>query len=64
MARQAGQKIDDSFRSGALGDPSQAKDIADQLGTLGGVPNPNYGARSGIMRLTILPLETVLLATS
>lgn len=37
MARQAGQKIDDRFRSGALGDPSQAKDIADQLGTLGGV---------------------------
>ena len=37
MARQAGQKIDDSFRSGALGNPSQAKDIADQLGTLGGV---------------------------
>ena len=37
MARQAGQKIDDSFRSGALGNPTQAKDIADQLGTLGGV---------------------------
>lgn len=37
MARQAGQKLDDSFRSGAVGDPDKAADIAAQLGTLGGV---------------------------
>ncbi|MCK0142968.1 formate dehydrogenase subunit gamma [Aliiroseovarius sp. F20344] len=37
LARQAGQKLDDSFRSGAVGDPDNAAGIASQLGTLGGV---------------------------
>lgn len=37
MARQAGQKIDDSFRRDAVGDPDSAAGIASQLGTLGGV---------------------------
>lgn len=37
MARQAGQKLDDSFRSDAVGDPDNAASIAAQLGTLGGV---------------------------
>ncbi|CUJ36672.1 Formate dehydrogenase-N subunit gamma [Cognatishimia activa] len=37
LARQAGQKLDDSFRSDAIGDPDNAAGIAAQLGTLGGV---------------------------
>lgn len=37
LARQAGQKIDDSFRSDAVGDPDSAAGIAAQLGTLGGI---------------------------
>ncbi|WP_424938998.1 formate dehydrogenase subunit gamma [Aliiroseovarius sp. S253] len=37
LARQAGQQIDDSFRSDAVGDPDGAANIAAQLGTLGGV---------------------------
>ncbi len=37
LARQAGQEIDDSFRSDAVGDPNNAAAIAGQLGTLGGV---------------------------
>lgn len=37
LARQAGQQIDDSFRSDAVGDPDNAAGIAAQLGTLGGV---------------------------
>ncbi|SPF76077.1 Formate dehydrogenase, cytochrome b556(fdo) subunit [Aliiroseovarius pelagivivens] len=37
LARQAGQKLDDSFRSDAVGDPNGAAGIAAQLGTLGGV---------------------------
>ncbi len=36
LARQRGEKIDDSFRSGATGDPDSAAGAANQLGTLGG----------------------------
>lgn len=37
MARQRGEKIDDSFRREATGNPDGAQGIAAQLGTLGGV---------------------------
>ncbi|MEW9919208.1 formate dehydrogenase subunit gamma [Marimonas sp. MJW-29] len=36
LARQRGEKIDNTFRSSNTGDPSSAAGIADQLGTLGG----------------------------
>lgn len=36
LARQRGEKVDDSFRRGALGNPDTAAGIAAQLGTLGG----------------------------
>jgi len=36
LARQRGETIDDSFRSGATGDPDSAASMASQLGTLGG----------------------------
>lgn len=36
LARQNGQKIDESFRSSLTGDPAGAKDVTEQLGTLGG----------------------------
>ena len=37
LARQSGQKMDDSFRSDALGTPENAASSTNQLGTLGGV---------------------------
>ncbi len=37
LNRQSGQKIDDTFRSDATGNPDSAASIASQLGTLGGV---------------------------
>lgn len=40
MARQRGEKVDNSFRSGATGDPDSAAAMADQLGTLGGASDP------------------------
>lgn len=40
MARQRGEKLDDSFRSGATGDPDAAAGITNQLGTLGGASDP------------------------
>jgi len=40
LARQSGQRIDDSFRREALGDPDSAAGIAQQLGTLGGASDP------------------------
>ena len=40
MARQRGEKLDDSFRSGATGDPEAAAGISNQLGTLGGASDP------------------------
>ncbi|MCY3981551.1 MAG: formate dehydrogenase subunit gamma [Alphaproteobacteria bacterium] len=36
MARQRGERIDDSFRREAVGDPARAADMGMQLGTLGG----------------------------
>ena len=40
MARQSGESVDDTFRSGATGDPDSAADMANQLGTLGGSSDP------------------------
>lgn len=40
LARQRGEKIDDSFRRDATGDPDAAAGIASQLGTLGGASDP------------------------
>ena len=37
LARQRGEKVDDSFRRNATGNPDNAAGIAGQLGTLGGV---------------------------
>ncbi len=39
MARQRGERIDDAFRRGALGDPGAATGPGDQLGTQGGLSN-------------------------
>ena len=50
MARQRGEPVDDTFRSGATGDPDSAASMANQLGTLGGSSDPEvwrafrYGA--------------------
>lgn len=40
LARQKGDKLDNSFRSEATGDPAQATGLANQLGPLGGVSDP------------------------
>lgn len=40
MARQRGEAVDDTFRSGATGDPDSAANMANQLGTLGGSSDP------------------------
>ncbi len=40
LARQRGEDVDDAFRRDAIGDPASAAGIADQLGTLGGVSDP------------------------
>lgn len=40
LARQRGEKIDDSFRRNATGDDGSAAGIANQLGTLGGASDP------------------------
>lgn len=40
LKRQRGEKIDDSFRRGATGDPDSAAGISSQLGTLGGASDP------------------------
>lgn len=42
LKRQQQMKIDDSFRSDALGNPEGAKDITEQLGTLGGVSDAEF----------------------
>lgn len=42
LARQAGNNIDDSFRSDATGDPDSAAGMAQQLGTLGGVSDAEH----------------------
>ena len=50
LARQRGEKIDDSFRSGATGDPDNAAGVANQLGTLGGTSDAEVwrGLRYGL----------------
>lgn len=40
LARQRGEKVDNSFRSDATGDPDSAAGMANQLGTLGGSSDP------------------------
>ena len=40
LARQRGDVIDDQFREDAIGNPDQAAPITGQLGTLGGVADP------------------------
>ena len=40
LARQQGQSIDDSFRRGDVGDPERAAGAMNQLGTLGGLSDP------------------------
>jgi len=40
MARQKGEAVQDDFRRSATGDPSNAADLQQQLGTLGGVSDP------------------------
>ena len=40
LARQRGEKIDDTFRRDATGDPNSAAALAAQLGTLGGASDP------------------------
>ena len=41
LARQRGEKVDDSYRSGNTGDPDSAAAMAEQLGTLGGASDPD-----------------------
>ncbi|WP_120502616.1 formate dehydrogenase subunit gamma [Roseovarius sp. EL26] len=55
MARQRGEKIDDSFRSGATGDPDSAASVASQLGTLGGASDPEVwrALRYGTAEVTV-----------
>jgi len=40
MARQRGEDVDTGFRSDATGDPNNATGMTNQLGTLGGVSDP------------------------
>lgn len=40
LRRQRGEKVDDDFRRNATGDPNSAAGISSQLGTLGGVSDP------------------------
>ena len=40
LKRQRGEKVDDSFRRDATGNPDSAAGIASQLGTLGGASDP------------------------
>ncbi len=40
LARQRGEDVDNTFRSEATGDPNSAAAIVDQLGTRGGVADP------------------------
>ncbi|QGX97037.1 formate dehydrogenase subunit gamma [Roseovarius faecimaris] len=41
MARQRGEKVDNSFRSSVTGDPDSAAAMTEQLGTLGGASDPD-----------------------
>lgn len=42
LARQRGEARDDSFRREATGNPGNAAPVSDQLGTLGGVSDPEF----------------------
>lgn len=42
MARQSGEAVDDAFRSENTGDPNQAAAADQQLGTRGGVSDPEF----------------------
>jgi formate dehydrogenase subunit gamma len=50
LARQRGEKVDDSFRRGATGSPDDAAGMASQLGTLGGASDAEVwrALRSGL----------------
>lgn len=55
LERQKGLKIDDSFRSEATGNPDAAAPMTGQLGTLGGVSDPELwrGLRYNKLDLTV-----------
>ena len=55
IARQKGEVITDDFRRNATGDPNLAADAAQQLGTLGGVSDPELwrALRYGSANLTV-----------
>ena len=55
LARQQGLRIDDSFRRDAIGNPDAAAAPIDQLGTLGGVSDPELwrALRYGEVDLTV-----------
>ncbi|GAB4290955.1 MAG: formate dehydrogenase subunit gamma [Roseovarius sp.] len=55
LARQRGEKIDDSFRRRATGNPNRAADMTRQLGTLGGVSDPELwrALRYGTTEVTV-----------
>ena len=55
IARQKGDVITDDFRRNATGDPNLAADAAQQLGTLGGVSDPELwrALRYGSANLTV-----------
>ena len=55
LARQRGEKIDDSFRRDDTGNPETAAGIASQLGTLGGASDPELwrALRYGTANVTV-----------
>lgn len=55
LARQRGEAVDDTFRRDATGDPDSAAGIAEQLGTLGGVSDPELwrALRYGDANITV-----------
>ncbi|PCJ74578.1 MAG: formate dehydrogenase subunit gamma [Rhodobacteraceae bacterium] len=42
LARQRGEVVDDQFRQDAIGNPDQAAPLTGQLGTLGGIADPEF----------------------
>lgn len=55
LARQRGEKVDDSFRRQAIGDPDSAAGMASQLGTLGGASDSEVwrSLRYGLADVTV-----------
>ncbi|MEM9630255.1 MAG: formate dehydrogenase subunit gamma [Pseudomonadota bacterium] len=55
MRRQRGEKVDNDFRRNATGDPNSAASISSQLGTLGGVSDPELwrALRFGTADITV-----------